>query len=116
MIPTAQMLHKSAAQKHCVATQRRHTAACKEMERRLEPEKVFQDVQETKPFGVMVHKLDTALYGIDTLVEKSGIDDLQNVGMWLVLGVKNGDDITFSYFQTQVKLVRLATVLIVRDK
>ena len=44
MIPTAQMLHKSAAHKHRVATQRRHTAACKEMERRLEPEKIFQDV------------------------------------------------------------------------
>ena len=64
----------------------------------------------------MVHKLDAALYDINSLVEKSGIDDLQNVGVRLVLGVKNGDDIACSYFQPQVKLVRLATVLVVRDK
>src|SRR2546430_9107225 len=64
----------------------------------------------------MVHKLDAALYDINRLVEEGGIDDLQNIGMRLVLGVKNGDDIAFSYFQTQVELVRLATVLIVRDK
>ena len=33
MIPTTQMLHKSATQKYRVTTQRRHTAGCKEMER-----------------------------------------------------------------------------------
>src|SRR5260370_25708976 len=97
MIRTTKVLQKSAAQKHRVTTQRRHAAACKEMERRLEPEKVFQDIQETEPFGVMVHKLDAALYRINRLVEKSGIDDLQNVGVRLVLGVKNGYQNTFNY-------------------
>src|SRR5260370_3566396 len=114
MVPPTQVFHQSAAYKHRVATQWRHATARKEMERRLEPEKVFQDVQETEPLGVMIHKLDATLDDINRFVQKNSIDDLQNVGVRLGLRVKNGHNVTSRYFDTQVQLVSRATRLVVR--
>src|SRR5579871_4469182 len=110
------MLHQSAAHKHRVATQRRHAAAGKEMQRRLEPEKILQDVQEAEPFRIVVHKLDAALDDINRFVQKNGVDDLQDVGVRLVFGVEDGDNIASRHFQAQVKLVWLAAVQVVGDQ
>src|SRR5260370_8012609 len=86
------------------------------MERRLDQEKVFQDGQETEPLGVMIHKLDATLDDINRFVQKNSIDDLQNVGVRLVLGVKNGDNVTSRYFKPQVHLGWLATLFAVRSQ
>src|SRR5258706_14129449 len=114
MVPPTQVFHQSAAYKHRVATQWRHATARKEMERRLEPEKVFQDVQETEPLGVMIHKLDATLDDINRFVQKNSIDNVQNVGVRLVLGVKNGDNVNSCHFKNQVQLMWLSTVFVVR--
>src|SRR5258708_27283726 len=100
MVPPTQMFHQSAAYKHRVATQWRHATARKEMERRLEPEKVFQDVQETEPLGVMIHKLDATLHDINRFVQINSIDELQDVGVRLIFGVKNVGNVTSRYILT----------------
>jgi hypothetical protein len=64
----------------------------------------------------MIHQLDAALDDIHGFVEKGGIDDLQNVGMRLVFGVKNGHDVPSGDFQTQIQLVRFASMRIIGDQ
>src|SRR5579884_1363605 len=112
-IPPAKLLHQLAAHKHGISTQRGHTDTREEVHRRLEPEEVLQDVQETEPARVVIHQLDAALHHIHVLVEHSRIDNIQNVGMRFILGIEDGNDITSRYLKREVEAMRLADRIIV---
>ena len=52
----------------------------------------------------MIHELNAALHNINLFIQECGVDDLENVGMWLVLGIENRDDITRCNLQAQVEM------------
>src|SRR5260370_42080160 len=61
----------------------------------------------------MVHELYAALHRVHIFIEHGGVDDVENVGMRLILGVENGHDIPARHLQTKVQPVRFAYRIIV---
>src|SRR5579884_312883 len=115
LVPAAELLHQFAAHKDGIAAQRRHTDARKKVHGRFEPEEIFQHIEETEPFRIMVHQLHPALHHVHILVEHGRIDDVENVRVRLVLGIEDGHDIAMRDLQGQVEAVRLIDRRIVED-
>src|SRR5579883_2831732 len=115
-IPAPQLLQELAFQEDGISSQWGHPAAGEKVQGRLKPEEVFQHIQKAEPLGVVIHQLHAALHHIHIFIQEGRIDHLQDIRMWLILGVKDGDDISCRDAQTQVELVRLSAVFVAGDQ
>src|SRR6266487_3175646 len=97
LVPAAHLLHQVAPHKDRVASERRHPQARKKVQGRLEPEEVFQHIEEAEPLSIVVHELHTTLYYVYLLIEHGSVDDIQDVGVRLILGIEDGHHVAARY-------------------
>src|SRR5207249_12239701 len=71
---------RSSDLKDGVPPQRGHTYTSKKVQRGLEPEEIFENIEKTKPFRVMVHQLHTTLHNVYVFIKHGGINNIQNIG------------------------------------
>src|SRR6266516_3056776 len=69
----------------------------KKVQGRLEPEEVFQHIEEAEPLSIVVHELHTTLYYVYLLIEHGSVDDIQDVGVRLILGIEDGHHVAARY-------------------
>ncbi len=115
LIPAAHLFHQFPPHEHRVASQRCHAQAREKVQRRLEPEEVFQHVEEAEPLSIVVHQLYPTLYHVYLLVEHGGIDDIQNVGMGFVLCIEDSHYVPARHLQRQVQPMRFVDRLVIED-
>ena len=78
-----------------------------EVEAALEPEEVLKAVVDAEPVVAVVHELNACLDDADLLVDDDGVDQLEEVGMDVVLGVEHGHELPPGDGKANVEPVRL---------
>ena len=64
----------------------------------------------------MVHELDATLDHIHIVIKHRRIDNVENIGMWLILSIEDGHHIATRHLQSQVQPMRFVNRLIIKDK
>jgi hypothetical protein len=77
------------------------------MEPTLKPEEVLSTVMNTKPVIAEVHQLHASLDDTYLLVEYDGIDNIEDIGVDIILGIKNGDHLVCGLSQANIQSMRL---------
>src|SRR5258708_31446800 len=77
------------------------------MQSTLKPEKVFKAIVNTKPMIIGIHELNTPLHNPYAIFEHDRIYHVKDIGVDIVLSIKNGDNLVRGAPQTYIETVRL---------
>src|SRR5215469_3098773 len=115
LIPASDHLKDAASEEDSVSPQRNRAEARKEMEGALEPEEVLQNVEGRVPPVAEVHELNAGLDHCDGVLEHHSIDDVEYVGVDVVLGIEDGDHVFGRVAKSDVERMRLVDRAVVED-
>src|SRR6266702_619962 len=105
-VPATNELKKVPVDKDGIPPEWNHTDLCMEVEPALEPEKVFHTVVNSKPVIAEVHELNPGLDDPNRFLQHNRVDYIEDVGVNIILGVKNRHHLILGAPQADVESMR----------